>query len=286
MDIWIARVVWIVLPLTLGRAIGDAIETWGDGASFVAEVVAWTGWTLGAFALFAPRPWGLTALRVLGANALVIAITCAWWSAATVSVLAITNAVLVLAFPLGAAVAMASVSAADYGDERRHPLRVPFPLLLGPVPLAAVLAGAGLVGPLLLLLHGAWVAGAALALVGVPVALASVRLVHGLVGRILVFVPAGLVVVDPFVLAEPVLLTSASIRAVAPRPVVEAPPDALDLRVGTVLGSLIIELVEPATCARRRGRRDAELVTSDQILVAVVRPGAVVAIARERRQAA
>ena len=53
MHIWIARVAWIALPLALGRAIGDAIATWSDGASFVAEVLAWTAWTLGAFTISA-----------------------------------------------------------------------------------------------------------------------------------------------------------------------------------------------------------------------------------------
>ncbi|HEX5615661.1 MAG TPA: hypothetical protein VFZ83_10965 [Acidimicrobiia bacterium] len=286
MDIWIARVAWIVLPFTLGRAIGDAIETWTASAAFVAEVLAWAAWTVGAFALFAPRPWGLTALRILCADALVIAITCAWWSDAPTTVLAFASVAVACVGSLGAAVAMASVAALDYGDERRHPLRVPFPLLLAPVPAAAVAAGAGFVAPVLVLANDRLVLGAALGVIGVPMALAAIRMLHALVGRLLVFVPAGLVVVDPFTLTDPVLLSRGIVARVAPRNVVEPPPDALDLRVGTVLGSLLVVLSEPASASRRRGRRDAELIETNQLLVAVVRPAVVTAMAHDRLQTA
>lgn len=283
---WIARVAWIVLPLTLGRAIADATGTWSDGASLVAEVLAWTAWTLGAFALLAPRPWGLTALRVLCAGALVIAFTCAWWTDGATALLAIASTVVACASALGATVTTASVAAESYGDERRYPLRVPLPLLLAPVPLAAVAAGAGLVAPVLVLAQGEIVIGVLLAVVGVPLAAGSIRGLHGLAMRMLVFVPAGLVVVDPLTLADPVLLPREQIVRVAPRDVVEAPAGALDLRVGTVLGSLLIALAVPVSCARRRGRRDLEVVESRQILVAAVRSRAVAATARERLQTA
>ena len=282
MDIWIARLVWIVMPFTLGRAIGDATATWSSDASLVAEVLAWTAWTVGASALFAPRPWGLTALRVLCANALVIAITCAWWADGVTSLLAITSVAVVCAAALGAVVTTASVAAENYGDERRYPLRVPLPLLLAPVPFAAVVAGGGLVGPVLVFVNGNVVAGVLLALAGIPLALGAIRGLHGLAARLLVFVPAGLVVIDPLTLADPVLLLRENIVRVAPRDAVEPPAGALDLRVGTVFGSLLIGLSAPVSCARRRGKRDVEVVESTQILVAAVRSRAVAATARER----
>jgi hypothetical protein len=111
-------------------------------------------------------------------------------------------------------------------------------------------------------------------------------MLHGLTDRMLVFVPAGLVVVDSFLLTEPVLMTSAVVADVRPRPVVEAPPGALDLRLGTVLGSLRIRLDEPVAFTRRTGRRDATVVQADEVFVAAVRPALVAELARERLQRA
>ena len=92
------------------------------------------------------------------------------------------------------------IDGSSYGDERRFALRVPTALVFGPVPLAGIGAvAAPIAGPLLLAAEQ-WLAGALVLAIGVPVAVVSVRALHGLARRWVVLVPAGLVLHDPHAL--------------------------------------------------------------------------------------
>ena len=109
------------------------------------------------------------------------------------------------------------LNGSSYGHERRLPLRVPGPVLLGPL----VLAWAAIVAPLvagpLLLAARAWIAGAAVLVLGLPLAAVGVRSLHGLARRWLVLVPAGLVLHDHQALVEPVLFPAARSGGSTPR---------------------------------------------------------------------
>jgi hypothetical protein len=177
----------------------------------------------------------------------------------------------------------AFVNGSAYGDERRMPLRIPAAVAAGPV----VLAWAAVVAPVvtgpLLLASEAWVAGAVVSAVGVPLAVLGARALHGLARRWLVFVPAGLVVHDPMALADPVLFTRTRIVRFGPAP---ADTDAMDLTRGALGLALELELVEPTTVVPRpwpSGRTAAPPpVEVTRLLVAPTRPGAVLALAAER----
>jgi hypothetical protein len=180
-------------------------------------------------------------------------------------------------------VAEAAANALAYGDERRFPLRIPTALLALPVPVAVVVTAAGIAAGPLLLADGRTGAGIVITLIGWPVAVLVVRSLHTLARRWLVLVPAGMTFVDPLTLAEPALVRRAGIVGVRPAPATPAPEGALDLRLGSLLGGVAVDLGEPAELARRRGRAGAQRVATRSVLVAVVRRAALLDQARARR---
>jgi hypothetical protein len=273
----------VVLPVSAGAALGDALNGWGEAPARVAAALLWAAWTVGVVALLAPRPWGLTALRVVAPAAVIVSALTIGSAGGGVAALAVSSTLVAAVFALSAPVAQAAGNALAYGDEIRFPLRIPLPLFLGPVPLAVVLIAAGAsVGPLLLA-DRHYVLGAVLTLAGIPVAIALFRSLHSLAGRWVVLVPAGLVVVDPLSLVDPVLMRREQIASVGRSRDAIANTDGLDLRLGTLPGTIELTLREPQSFARRRGRRDSELHDVAVVLVSTVRADALVRSANDRR---
>jgi hypothetical protein len=282
-SLWCARVVWALLPVSSGGAIADALDSWSTTTARVAAVLLWLAWAGGIVALFAPHPIGLTALRVIAPCALVCVVLSVTSTAGGRATLAVASTIVAVAFALCAPVAQASVDALSYGDERRLPLHIPTPLLLGPVPVAIALVAAGIAaGPLLIAAEHV-VIGVAAIVIGLPIAAVVARSLHSLSRRWIVLVPAGVVIVDPLTLVDPVLLRRPDVAGLQRIAGSVAPEDALDLRLGSVFGSLLVALSTPTPFARRRGRVDAAIVEADRILVAVVRADDFLRIAAERR---
>ncbi|MGH9033271.1 MAG: hypothetical protein ACRDZV_14200, partial [Acidimicrobiia bacterium] len=182
-------------------------------------------------------------------------------------------------------VAIAAANGIAYGDERRFPLKTPPVLLLGPLPLAPLLVGAGVATSPLLIAAERPVFGAITAVVGLPLAAVMARALHGLSRRWVVLVPAGLVLVDPLTLPDPVLFLREriiSLRAVDPR--APAPPGTVDLRLGGLADSLAMTLDREAEFLfTRRGLRGAAPAKATEVRFAAVRSGELLAIAAERR---
>lgn len=267
--VWCARAVWVLLPITGGAALTDATADWTGPTAGTATTIAWTAWALGLLALVAPRPWGLTGLRVL-APALAIGVVLAAGAASGIGRLALPHGVIAAALALSAPVAAAAANALAYGDEVRYPLRVPAPLLALPVPLAAVAtSGAVIAGPMLLA-AGRPVAGVVAIAVGVPLAVVLMRSLHALSRRWFVLVPAGITFVDPMTLGEPTLVRHADIAGVKQVAAGLPPGPALDLRLGTPWSGVAVGFATPQPFARRRGRKQAELIEADAVVVSVV----------------
>jgi hypothetical protein len=100
-------------------------------------------WAAALFALFAPRPWGLTLVRVVAPCGFACALLSSASTSAASAALALAGSGIAAILALSAPVASATANALAYGDEQRFPLRIPLPLLLGPVPVAVVLVGLG-----------------------------------------------------------------------------------------------------------------------------------------------
>ena len=281
-SLWCARLAWVLLPVSAGTTLSDALSGWSTAPARVATVLLWAAWAVGLMALLAPRPWGLTALRVVAPAAVIVTILAAAGTSAGVAVLAVSSSVVAAAFALSASVAQAAANAMAYGDEIRFPLHIPLSLFLGPVPLAVLLIAAGVSTGPLLLADRHYVAGVVATVVGLPIAATLARSLHSLSQRFVVIVPAGLVVVDPLTLVDPVLMRREQILAV--RHLKKAADGGgLDLRLGTLPGTIQLSLHEPQSFGRRRGRHDAEMVDTDVVLVSTVRAGALVQAAGARR---
>jgi hypothetical protein len=267
----------------MGGALADATRDWSTAPARVADVILWAVWAAGLFTLFAPRPWGLTLLRIVAPCALVCAAFAAASTSAASAVLAIAGAFLATFFALSAPFASEAANARAYGDERRFMLRVPLPLLLAPVPIAVLLVGLGAtVGPLLLA-DGRVGAGIVATVIGWPVAALLVRALHPLSCRWLVLVPAGIAIADPLTLTEPVLVRREQIDHFGRLGATDLGGQALDLRVGTLIGGVALELSEPVDFGRRRGRASAEMTAATLVAVAVVGADDAVVTARNRR---
>jgi hypothetical protein len=268
--------------VSCGTAYADALDGWATAPAAVAAALLWLAWAGGLFALFAPRPWGLTLLRVVAPLGVVCAAATFAGASAGVALLAVGSTGMAALFALSAPVNEAAGNALAYGDEVRAPLRIPTPLLLGPVPLGVLLLGACIATGPIALADGRIPLGVVALIIGLPVAFAGVRSLHTLAKRWLVVVPAGLTLVDPLTLLDPVLIRRQQVTALHRAPgAVSA--GALDLRLGTLPGSVEIDCATPIAFARRKGRAQADIVERDSVRIAVVRADALLAFAASRR---
>lgn len=284
--VWVLRVVWASLPFVAGPAAGEALQHWSTAPQRVAATLLWLAWGVALIATAAPRPIGLTALRVVSPTFVVLGVIVAVRSTASSSATAAAVAGVVLAFALveSTQIAQWAVNGVAYGDEQRFPLTTPPGLYLGPLPLARAIVAAGIAAGPLLLADGRIGLGIAALAVGLPLAAALSRAVHALSQRLIVLVPAGFVIVDPMTLADPVLLTRERIRALGPTAVpTHVDAGALDLRLGATFGSVSLSLDREVDVMRRRSRRASELLRASDIVVAAQRRRELLATAAGRR---
>jgi hypothetical protein len=267
------RVVWLALPLTAASAVMDVLDGWREAPRTVAAALLWLAWGAGLVALLAPRPAGVTAIRVIAPTFAVLGIVVAATSdtsalAATGAVVGTLAAALLVADP---AVALAAANAVAYGDERRHPLRVPTALYLAPVPVARAVVAAGIASGPLLLADERWLAGTVALVIGLPLAWLAARSLETLVRRWLVLVPAGIAIVDEMTLADPVLFVRRTLRGVRERPgTAPVADDVADLRLGATLGTVELEVDGTVDVVRAaRGARPNETLHPTVILLAV-----------------
>jgi hypothetical protein len=282
---WPARVTWLVLPVLLGPAVGDALDDASRPVQVVASIGLWVGWAVVLVATLVPSTVSLTALRVAAPAAVVAAVAAIVADGpSTATVVGLVGALVAALVAFWPGTGEAFVAGSSYGDERRMPLRVPGPLLAGPLVLVWAVAAAGVAAGPLLLAARQWVAGAAALAIGLPATAIAVRSMHTLARRWLVFVPSGVVVHDPLALVEPVLLRRADVRSFGPAPGETA---ALDLTRGALGLALEVRVVPPVSLVLAAGGRGgvSEATTAGALLVSPTRPGAVLAEARRRRLA-
>jgi len=280
--LWCARVGWAVLPITAGVAFADALEPWSSAPATVAAVLLWAAWTAGLVALLAPRPLGITVLRVVAPAAVVLAFATLASTPAGSGGSAVISAAVAAALVLSAPVSAAASNSSAYGDEMRFPLRIPVPLLVTVVPAAVVLVASGIAAGPLLLADERYVVGAIAAVLGAPAVAFFGRALHSLSRRWFVLVPAGVVFVDPLTLLDPALVRREQITSLEPGRATSPGATVADLRLGTP-GGLCCSLREPVGLGRRSGRKAGVLVESRTVLFAPVRPRHVLAAAARRR---
>jgi hypothetical protein len=280
---WLVRVTWLVLPFTAGPALSSALHHHSRPVVWVAGAELWAAWAVVVLGTLVPYPLGLTALRTLApADVVVTTVAAATGRPSPIAATAgLATTALALVVAMTPETGRLFANGPAYPNARRFPLRVPGPLVLGPLEVAwALTVGLPAAGGLLLAARS-WAAGAADLTVGVPLAVLLGRSLHGLSRRWLVFVPAGVVLHDPLSLADPVLLRTPLIETLWPAP---ANSDSLDLTQGAFGLALELVLREPVPVVLvKPGRRGAEGREATRLLFTPTRPGAVISYARSRR---
>jgi hypothetical protein len=275
---WLLRAVWVGTAFAVWPAISAGLHHQPASVRTAAAAGGWVVWAGVLVATLVPVPVTLTALRIVapGVLAATIAAVATGHPSVAATTLGVTWSALLVALVLLPETAAVCVNGPAYPNERRFTLAPPGALLLGPIELAWALTVAIPVATVLVLADTRWVAGAVIAIVGLPCAALLARALHVLSRRWLVFVPAGVVVHDPMALGEPVLFPRQGIESLAPG------RDGLDLTLGALRPPLELRLREEAPLGVVRNRR-REDVAASSLLVAPSTPGRVLALAHARR---
>jgi len=278
---WPARLTWLAAALLSVPALRSALQGHSDAVRWVAATELWVLWTVALVATLVPRSVSLTVYRTIAPLSLVAAVWAAFdHASATAAALAVAGSAAATVVACSRFTTDAFVDGSSYGSEQRFGLRTPLFLLIGPVPLAWLVTVVGLAGPLLLAAQQ-WLAGAALTVFGIGVARYSTRSLHALARRWVVFVPAGVVLHDPLVLADAILLPRRQIVALGPALADTTATDLTDRAPGLVLE---VQLADAVELGVREGRHAAaDPVTTDRLLFTPLRPGALLDAAATRR---
>jgi hypothetical protein len=284
LTVWGARLAWLAVALVGGRAIGAATAARSEAVQVVAAVGAWSGWAAGALFVAVPAVVTLTAARVVVPGAIAVTAACLAFGAdagdgLVLGVPAVVAAVLVGAAETGAVYVQASA----YGDERRLLLRPPLGYLAASVIAWVVWATAMLAAPLAWAAR-AWLPAGAATVVAAAACWLLPRRWHQLSRRWFVAVPAGLVVHDPVVLAETLMVRRPQVASVGLAELGPGAAQAVDLTGPTPGLALEIRLRQSTTTvlARRPGERLGRTIELSALLVSPSRPGAALAETRRR----
>lgn len=281
--LWGARAAWLAAALVGGRAIGDAVADRSDAVQSVATVGAWVAWGAGAVALAVTGLWTLTAARAVVPGAVVVAGVTAMGGAPTSSVLALGVPGVVAAVLVGAAdTGTVYVQSSAYGDERRFPLKPPLGYLAATVLSWAIWVAAVIAAPLAWAAQ-AWIVAAVATAVAVAATWLLPRRWHQLTRRWLVAVPAGVVVHDPVVLAETVMIPRRRIVSIGLAG--DRGGGAFDLTgptPGVAVGIALDEMITVTLAPRPSSPRGTAIHLS-ALLVAPSRPGAALRELARRR---
>ena len=271
--LWVTRVLWLV---SLAILVPLAISSAARGRTAFAENVALSVWWVVAgvilVALVVCGPVSLTIIRMLAAASIPVAGAALVLGASPLrGFAALVAALLTTLLALTAETGEAIVHVSAYGDERRLPLRVPatmqLPIAVSWLFWCAVL----LAGVVLLAAHMMIVGIGLLAVAGALTWLVGQRL-HRFSCRWLVSVPAGLVVHDPVVLAETLMVLRPNI---AHARLALAGTEAADLTgpaAGHALEITVRETVQVVFAATPKNPKGTA-IHAQAFLIAPSRPG-------------
>lgn len=203
---WAARAAWVLVAVIGGAALDAAVSERSAPVRWTVAVAGWSVFAAIAVALLIPSVRSLTAAR-LGAPLAPIAAAVAGVAGAPgadVALLAVPGIIAVAAI-FSAEFGRWMVQASAYGDEDRLPLRSPVPVGTAAVASWVVWAPAVVAAPLLIAAQN-WIVGVPIALLAVAATVLLVPRWHKMSRRWLVLVPAGLVIHDPVVLADTLMV--------------------------------------------------------------------------------
>jgi hypothetical protein len=279
--VWLFRILWFLLPLTLGRAAGDAIASADHAVPRTMTIGLWILWAIVVIASMVPLPITLTAMRVIAPGAVPLAI---WAMFDTefggIAIVAAGHAIATAVVALNQLVGDVFADGGSYGDERRMLLRPPGQIGFALAPLVWALMVAGVAAGPLLLANQSWLVGVIATVVGAVALVVGGRALHQLTQRWIVFVPTGMVLHDLMALTEPVLFRRTAIERLGAA--IDGSP-ARDLSNNAPGLLLECELTDPAPLGLRSSAgAEAKLTDVRRFLFCPSRPGALLDEAERR----
>ena len=284
---WAPALIWLSLPLTAGTSFANALDQRSTPVTLTAAIGLWSIWVVGLIAALAPSSVSLTTIRIVMPASVVAS---AWAAilapngADFAQSLALGSTSMCAVLSLSAPVGYTFINGSSYGDEQRFPLRPPGPVVLGPLELVWVAMVASVLAGPLLLAAKQWVPGAVITALAVALCVIGARALHQLSKRWLVFVPAGLVLVDRTSLLDALLVQRHAVSSIG---IAKEASGAVDLSAGAI--GLQVELrlsttdsIIP-TPARRDRHKMIEPLDVDAVRFTPSRPGWVLDAAKGRR---
>ena len=270
--LWALRVLWAATAVLGGFALSGALDDHGGAGATVVTVLWWLAVAAVMVALVVPTGTGLAVTRTLVPTALpALALVLGAGGDILTTVAALVIALVATVVALSAEVGEAFVQAAAYGAERRFPLRLPAAVapFLG---LAWMMWSTAAVLGLVFLAAEKWVLGVVFVAVAAALAVLLVGRGRLIARRWLVLVPAGVVVHDPLVLGETLMVPRPN---VASAHLALADTEAADL-TGPAAGHAIELTVKEMVLVQFAGTRDqpkGRAIHARAVLVAPSRPG-------------
>lgn len=278
---WAARVAWLLVALVGGAAVEGAVADRSDAVRLVAGIGGWSLWGIVMLTLAVPSVRSLTVARIGSPLAAVVSVATAIFGATAIDVglLAVPTIVAITAV-FTADFGRHFVQSSSYGDEERLPLRPPVAAGTAAIVVWLPWALAVVAGPLLIAARS-WIVGGLVSAVAVAGAVLLGPRWHRLSRRWLVLVPAGLVVHDPVVLADTLMLRTDQVGTVQLAP---ANTEAADL-TGPASGyALEISATETVTTVFAFTPQDpgGRAIHLTAFLVSPSRPGEALRLASAR----
>lgn len=275
---WIARIAWLAVAVAGGAAVEAATSGRSEAVRWTSAVGGWALWGLVAAALVIPSVRSLTGVRLLTPVSLVVVAVTGFAGATALELILLG----LPAFVASAAIFTAEfgrtwIQSTAYGNEDRMPLRPPVAAGAAAAVSWCAWCGCLLAGPLLLAAQ-MWIAGGVLTVA----AAAGVGLLgprwHRLTLRWLVFVPAGLVVHDPVVLADTLMVPTRQIERIHLAPASTGAADLTGPASGYALEISTTESVSTVFAFTPR-EPDGRAIHMTAFLVSPSRPGEALRVA-------
>lgn len=275
------------MPVLFGAAADDDLSGRSTAVHTTVLTMMWVVWLIALIAMLVPTTVSLTTVRGVLPLPMAFGIFLVFIgpsSGGTWAVLIVALAASLTALGIGfsAPIGRLFAQGSAYGDESRFPLRPPGPMLAGPILVVWALTTGTPIAAVLLLAARQWVAGALVLLIAIPLSAGSWRGLHALSRRWLVFVPAGLVVHDPLVLADNMLARRSTIASFGPALADTTAEDLTARALGLAL-EISFRAEVTVALAGRRGAPGGTVKHVQAVLVAPSRPGDALAEARRRR---
>ena len=279
---WVARAAWLVVAIVGGDAIGQALADRSRALQFAGTIGSWVGWGMGAAALAVAGVATLTVARsVIPASLVVAAAALIGGTEPGAGGALVVPAAVAAAAVCSAEFGRVYIQASAYGDEQRFGLRPPIGYLVASAVSWLATATALVITPLAWAANAWFLAVAVTVVAAAGLALLPIRW-HQLSRRWLVLVPAGVVVHDPVVLNDTLMMPSRTIVSVTLDELGIASQTAADLTGPTPGLGVEITLAESTSVvfAATPSNPTGRVIHLTALVVSPTRPGSVIRAAR------